>query len=84
MRVIRDTIGNVTVDGVTVHTNARILFDDQHRLAVFTGKTLEAVYVDSEVSYTIIRKPCACKGDAPRMTFQRVWEQAERAAARAS
>lgn len=85
MRIIRDTFGDVQRDGQTIHTSVRIMVDDQHRTAVFEAKTAPvAVYDDGEVTYTSQRKPCACKGDPPRMTLMRLWDAAERQAARAS
>lgn len=85
MRVIKDGFGTVTKDGAPVHTNVRFLVDDQRRVAVFTARAAPTVvYGPGEVEYQSQRKPCACKGDPPRMTLQRLWMDSERAAARAS
>lgn len=76
MRVIRDGVGNITQGDTTLHTNVRFMVDDTNRVAVFTGQTRTAphtVYAEGEVLYKIVRKPCACKGDAPKMALQRLW-----------
>lgn len=74
MRVIRDGVGTITQDGATLHTNVRFLVDDTHRVAVFPSRSAPSVvYAEGEVLYTVVRKPCACKGDAPKMTLQKAW-----------
>lgn len=84
MRVIKEGYGTVTKDGTVVHSNVRFLVDDQRRVAVFMGKAAPvAVYADGEAEYQSLRKPCACKGDPPRMTLQRLWMDSERQAASA-
>lgn len=76
MRVIRDGVGNITQGDQTLHSNVRFQVDDEHRVAVFAGQTRTApthVYTEGEVLWSVTRKPCACKGDAPKMALQRLW-----------
>lgn len=74
MRVIRDCVGTITQNGATLHTNVRFLVDDTHRVAVFpTRAAPSVVYGEGEVLWTMTRKPCSCKGDAPKMALQREW-----------
>lgn len=80
MRVVRDGYGNVAnAAGEPIYTNVRFLTDDKKRVAVFTGKAAPvAVFAADDVTLTVTRKPCACKGDPPRMTFQRLWMDADK------
>lgn len=74
MRVIRDGVGNITQGDTTLHTNVRFQVDDTHRVAVFTGRSEPAhVYSEGQVDWKVTRKPCACKGDDPKMVLQRLW-----------
>jgi hypothetical protein len=74
VRVIRDGVGSITQGDTTLHTNVRFLVDDTHRVAVFNGSGPPThVYSEGEVLYTVLRKPCACKGDTAKMTLQRAW-----------
>lgn len=85
MRVVREAVGDVLRDGTMVHSGVRIQQDDQGRVAVFSmaGRHAPiAVYAAGEVTYTITRKPCACKGDPPRTVLARLWDQSEKVAAR--
>lgn len=83
MRVIRDAVGNITQDGQVLHTNVRYQVDDQRRVAVWADSRTKAapvvVYEPNTVETTVTRKPCSCKGDQPRMTLMRMWDQHDRA-----
>jgi hypothetical protein len=80
VRIVRDAFGDVSRDGTTIHTGVRILQDDKKRVAVFRGKAEPVnVYEPDEVTFTVSRKPCACKGDPPKMTLMRLWDASERA-----
>lgn len=82
MRVIRDGVGNITQGDVTLHTNVRFMVDDTHRVAVFNGRAEPTnVYTEGEVLYSVTRKACACKGDAPKMALQRLWMSQDKALA---
>lgn len=81
MRIVKDIVGDVQAGGNTIHHNVRVLQDDKKRVAVFNGRGAPVnVYGPDEVTFTITRRPCACKGDPGRITMMRLWEQAERAA----
>lgn len=74
MRVIRDAVGTITQGSETLHTNVRFQVDDTHRVAVFQGRhEPTVVYQEGEVLWSVSRKPCACKGDEPKMALQRLW-----------
>lgn len=84
MRPAADLVGNILRDGTIIHENVRALTDDAGRVAVFVGRKPPAnVYASGEVTYSVSRKPCSCKGDAPKMILWRLWEQSERQAAHA-
>ena len=82
MRVIRDAVGTITQGSETLHTNVRFMVDDTHRVAVFPSRAAPSVvYTEGEVLYSVTRKPCACKGDAPKMALQREWMSYDKALA---
>lgn len=80
MRVVKDIVGDVSNHlGQQLYTNTRMLVDDQGRVAVFTSRAAPTVvYGKDDVTYTISRRPCSCKGDVPKASLQRLWETAER------
>lgn len=83
---VRDGFGDISKDGVALHNSVRFLVDTEgERLAVFpnTKQPPSVVYALDEVTYTMLRKPCSCKGDAPKMSVYRLWDAADRQAANA-
>lgn len=86
MRVIRDAVGDVRAsDNSLLHENVRYQMDDQKRVAVFgASKTVAApafVYAAGEVTVTVKRKPCSCKGDASKLRLTQAWMSADKVTA---
>jgi len=75
VRTVSDVVGDITKDGQIIHTGVRIQKDSAGRVAVWVNGTSAppVVYAPDEVSYTVTRRPCSCKGDIPRLRLAMMW-----------
>lgn len=84
MRVIHDGFANITLNGERIHSQVRVLKDDQSRIAVFLSPTEGPAHVYSlhDVAVTPTGGGgCShpvCRGKASRMQLTRLWENAEK------
>lgn len=75
VRTVSDVVGDVTKDGETIHTGVRVQKDTAGRVAVWVNGTSlpPVVYPPDEVTYTVTRRPCSCKGDIARLRLAMMW-----------
>lgn len=75
VRTVSDVVGDVSKDGTVIHTNVRIQKDTAGRVAVWVDGTGQppTVYAPGEVTYTVTRRPCSCKGDVPKLRLATMW-----------
>lgn len=82
MKIIKDQLGNVYKDGEKIHSQVRVMVNNEGRVAVFTGKTRTppvAVYSVDEVTYDRSGGCSTCNGWPAQLSMRSIWERHEAA-----
>lgn len=88
MRIIHDGFANIdALDGTRLHSQVRVLKDDQSRIAVFLDPHAGPAHIYSlhDVKVTVAGGGgCShpvCRGKASKGNLTRLWEQSEKVTA---